>query len=63
MATTAMIRIDGGNPITAVQEFLRGLMDNDGIGGVLVPMHLFGKGIPMPTLVSDPDELERGRSR
>ena len=57
MATTAMIRIDGGNPITAVQEFLRGLMDNDGIGGVLVPMHLFGKGIPMPTLVTDPEQL------
>jgi formate dehydrogenase subunit beta len=52
-----MIRIDGGNPITAVQEFLRGLMENESIGGVLVPMHLFGKGIPMPTLVTDPEQL------
>jgi formate dehydrogenase subunit beta len=57
MATTAKILIDGGNPITAVQGFLRGLMENEGIGGVLVPVHLFGKGMPMPTLVTDPDQL------
>ncbi|WFS61812.1 Coenzyme F420 hydrogenase/dehydrogenase, beta subunit C-terminal domain [Pseudodesulfovibrio thermohalotolerans] len=57
MATTAKIMIDGGNPIAAVQDFLRGLMENESIGGVLVPMHLFGKGIPMPTLVTDPKQL------
>ncbi|MEZ7196271.1 Coenzyme F420 hydrogenase/dehydrogenase, beta subunit C-terminal domain [Pseudodesulfovibrio karagichevae] len=57
MATMAKILIDGGNPITAVQGFLRGLMENESIGGVLVPMHLFGKGIPMPTLVTDPEQL------
>ncbi|EGB14599.1 Formate dehydrogenase [Pseudodesulfovibrio mercurii] len=57
MATTAKIQIDGGNPIAAVQGFLRGLMENESIGGVLVPMHLFGKGIPMPTLVTDPEQL------
>lgn len=57
MATTAKIQIDGGGPILAVQGFLRGLMENEGVGGILVPMHLFGKGIPMPTLVTDPERL------
>ncbi|AMK10930.1 Coenzyme F420 hydrogenase/dehydrogenase, beta subunit C-terminal domain [Pseudodesulfovibrio indicus] len=57
MATTAKILIDGGNPIAAVQGFLRGLLENESVGGVLTPVHLFGKGMPMPTLVTDPDQL------
>ena len=27
------------------------------LGGVLVPVHLFGKSMPMPTLVTDPEQL------
>ena len=57
MATTAKIQIDGSGPIPALQAFLRGLLENDSLGGIMVPVHLFGKGLPMPTLVTDPEQL------
>ncbi|MGE4504795.1 MAG: 4Fe-4S binding protein [Desulfovibrionaceae bacterium] len=57
MATTAKLQVEGGNPVAAVQAFLRGLLENESIGGVLVPVHHFGKGLPMPTLVTDPEQL------
>jgi len=57
MATTAKIQIDGSGPIPALQGFLRGLLENESLGGIMVPVHLFGKGMPMPTLVTDPDQL------
>ncbi len=57
MATTAKIKVEDNNPVVAVQGFLRGLLEDESLGGVLVPMHLFGKGLPMPTLVTDPEQL------
>lgn len=57
MATTAKIQVEGNNPIPALQGFLKGLLESENLGGVLVPMHLFGKGLPMPTLVTDPEQL------
>jgi len=57
MATTAKIRVEGSNPILALQGFLQGLMADGSIGGVLVPVHHFGRGMPMPTLVTDPEQL------
>ncbi|MBG0790302.1 MAG: Coenzyme F420 hydrogenase/dehydrogenase, beta subunit C-terminal domain [Desulfovibrionaceae bacterium] len=57
MATTAKIQIDGSGPIPALQGFLRGLLENETLGGIMVPVHLFGKGLPMPTLVTDPEQL------
>ena len=57
MATTAKLLVENDNPVVAVQGFLRGLLENESIGGVLVPVHHFGKGLPMPTLVTDPDQL------
>jgi formate dehydrogenase subunit beta len=57
MATTAKIKVDEGGPVVALQGFLRGLLEDESLGGVLVPVHLFGKAMPMPTLVTDPDQL------
>ncbi|MEF2231563.1 MAG: 4Fe-4S binding protein [Pseudodesulfovibrio sp.] len=57
MATTAKLLVENNNPVVAVQGFLRGLLENESIGGVLVPVHHFGKGMPMPTLVADPEQL------
>ncbi|WP_421902071.1 Coenzyme F420 hydrogenase/dehydrogenase, beta subunit C-terminal domain [Maridesulfovibrio sp.] len=57
MATIAKIQVENNNPVLAVQEFLRGLLKDESVGGVLVPVHLFGNGLPMPTLVTAPDML------
>lgn len=57
MATTAKILVEGNNPILALQGFLKGLLQSETLGGIMVPVHLFGKGIPMPTLVTDPEQL------
>lgn len=57
MATTAKIQVEGNNPVLALQGFLKGLLGGESIGGVLVPVHHFGKGMPMPTLVTDPAQL------
>ncbi|WP_321403663.1 Coenzyme F420 hydrogenase/dehydrogenase, beta subunit C-terminal domain [Maridesulfovibrio sp.] len=57
MATTARIKVEGKNPVQALQGFLKGLLNDDVLGGIMVPVHLFGKGMPMPTLVTDPEQL------
>jgi formate dehydrogenase subunit beta len=57
MATTVKIQVDGNNPVLALQGFLKGLLDDESIGGILVPVHLFEKGLPMPTLVTDSARL------
>ena len=57
MATTVTIQVEDSNPIPALQGFLKGLLESETLGGMLVPVHLFGKGIPMPTLVTDPEQL------
>ncbi len=57
MATIAKIQVSNSNPVAAVQDFLRGLLEDESVGGILVPVHLFGKGLPMPTLVTDPEML------
>lgn len=57
MATTAKIQIDGSGPVPALQAFLRGLLEDETLGGIMVPVHLFGKGLPMPTLVTDPEQF------
>jgi formate dehydrogenase subunit beta len=60
MATTANIEVKDNNPVAALQEFLRKILDDDEIGGVLVPLHLKALGgLPMATLVTDPEALER----
>lgn len=53
------IQVKDRNPVLALQGFLKNLLEKGEIGGVLVPMHLSGKGMPMPTLVTDPAQLDQ----
>ncbi len=57
MATTAKIQVEDNNPVLALQGFLKGLLEDESLGGIMVPVHLFGKGLPMPTLVTNPEQL------
>ncbi|QGY41484.1 formate dehydrogenase [Pseudodesulfovibrio cashew] len=56
MATTVNIQVEE-SPIIALQGFLKGVLESETLGGVLVPVHHFGKGLPMPTLITDPKQL------
>jgi formate dehydrogenase subunit beta len=58
MATTVKLQIDGDNPVLALQGFLKGLLADETLGGILVPVHHFGKGMPMATLVTEPERLD-----
>ncbi len=58
MATTAKIEIRDGNPVSAIQDFLKMILAEDSIGAVLAPVHLPSGGTPMPTLVTDSDQLD-----
>lgn len=59
MASVAKLSVRDGNPVAAVQELLKGLLERGEIRGVLVLTHLFGKGMPMPALITDPEALEK----
>ncbi|MEF2146006.1 MAG: 4Fe-4S binding protein [Desulfovibrionaceae bacterium] len=56
MTTTARLDIKDKNPVAALQDFMRRMLESGAVGGVLTPMHL-GGGTPMPVLVTDPAEL------
>lgn len=58
MATIKKIEVTDRNPVLALQGFLKKLLEQGGLGGVLVPLHLSGKGLPMPTLVTDAAQLD-----
>ena len=59
MATRARIDVKDKNPAAAVKDFLKKVLQAEKVGGVLVQSHLPAKGIPMPTLVTDPSRLDR----
>ncbi|NJB67291.1 formate dehydrogenase subunit beta [Desulfobaculum xiamenense] len=59
MATTVRIEAADGGVLRGMQDFLGRLLASGKVGGVVVPVHLFGKGMPMPTLVTDPEGLGR----
>ena len=59
MATTARIEVDGQGPVRALQKFFKGLLGDESLSGIMLPVHLFDHGMPMPTLVTDPDRLDR----
>ncbi|MCK9239214.1 4Fe-4S dicluster domain-containing protein [Desulfocurvus sp.] len=59
MATIARIDIDETGPVRAVQGFLKTLLARGGVDAVLTPAHLVPAGTVMPTLISDPEALER----
>ncbi len=59
MSTTAKIEITNRDVVGAMRDFLRLLLEKEDVKGVLVPMHMPGGGLAMPTLVADPAELQR----
>jgi len=59
MSTTVTLEAKGGDPSSAVRDFLRLLLERGGVSAVLVPRHVNGTGVIMPTLVADPEELAK----
>ena len=59
MATTVRIEVGDNGPVPALQDFFRKLLADESLSGIMVPVHLFGGGMPMPTLVTDPAQLDR----
>jgi formate dehydrogenase subunit beta len=59
MATTARIQIDGQGPVVALQGFFKKLLEDESLSGVMLPVHLFRHGMPMPTLVTRAEELDK----
>lgn len=57
MAKTAIIRIENGNLLAGLREFLCQVLARSEIAAVLVPCQLPMKAMVMPTLVSDPERL------
>ncbi|MCU0586519.1 MAG: Coenzyme F420 hydrogenase/dehydrogenase, beta subunit C-terminal domain [Syntrophobacteraceae bacterium] len=58
MAKTARIEVRDRNPVEALQGFLRQLLEQAGISGVMVAERLPVNGAVMPALVTDPQRLE-----
>lgn len=57
MARTAAIEVTEGNPVKALQEFFRTLLERGKIEALLVARHLPVRNAVMPTLVTDPQQL------
>lgn len=58
MTTTAKLEVRNNDPVAALQQLMRRMLETGSVGGVLTPMHL-GSGTPMPSLVTSPEELDR----
>jgi formate dehydrogenase subunit beta len=58
MGKTAKIEVKDKNPVTALQGFLRTLLEETDIDAILVAQHLPMRRSVMPMLVTDPDKLE-----
>lgn len=57
MAKTAKIEVQEQNPITSLQNFCKTLLEKGEMSAVLVAQHLLTKRVVMPTLVTDPEQL------
>jgi len=58
MAKSAIIDVKDGNLLVSLQEFFRSILQLEDISAILVPQHLPIKNVVMPTLVTDPEQLE-----
>jgi len=58
MPKTAKIDVKDGNLSGAVQNFLKSVLESEGINAILAPQHLPMKDVVMPSLISDPARLE-----
>ena len=58
MATTGKINVKDQDLLASLREFLRSILQQEGISAILVPQHLPMKNVVMPTLVTDPERLD-----
>jgi formate dehydrogenase subunit beta len=54
---TAKIKVKDGDLLATLQEFFRSILQLEDISAILVPQHLPMKNVVMPTLVTDPEQL------
>jgi len=54
---TAKINVKDGDLLTTLRDFFRSILRLEDIGAILVPQHLSAKNVVMPTLVTDPKQL------
>jgi formate dehydrogenase subunit beta len=59
MATTTRLEVRNGDPVAAIQGFLKRLLAEGLVGAVLVPRRAGGGEAVMPSLVADPRELDQ----
>jgi formate dehydrogenase subunit beta len=59
MAKTAQLDVKDQDLLAALTEFFESILEQDDIGAILVPWRLPMKNMVMPTLVSDPAQLDR----
>jgi len=54
---TARLNVKDGDLLTTLRDFFRSILRLEDISAILVPQHLPGKNVVMPTLVTDPEQL------
>jgi formate dehydrogenase subunit beta len=59
MAKTAHVEVKDQDLLGALRGFFKKVLDQDGIEAILVPLRLPMKNMVMPTLVTDPDQLDK----
>lgn len=51
------MEITNGDVLAALRGFFRSILRQEDVGAILVPQHLPNKNVVMPTLVTDPEQL------
>ena len=59
MAKTAIIDLNDGDLLATLREFFQSILQLEDISAILVPQHLPMKNVVMPTLVTDPAQLDK----
>ncbi|MGW8304167.1 MAG: Coenzyme F420 hydrogenase/dehydrogenase, beta subunit C-terminal domain, partial [Desulfobacterales bacterium] len=54
---TAKINVKDGDLLTTLRDFFQSILQLEDISAILVPQHLPAKNVVMPTLVTDPEQL------
>jgi len=54
---TARLNVKDGDLLTTLRDFFRSILRLEDISAILVPQHLPAKNVVMPTLVTDPEQL------
>lgn len=59
MATTAKIEVQEQNPLAAIQDLCRSILQSGDIQALLLPVRLPEQGTIMPTLITDPAGIDQ----